>query len=351
MSGQTLVFMPVVLLVITVFFCITYNVSWYAKKRIALQEAADSAALAGARVQDMMLEAIATGNDAIAWNIGMIVNDFASLGDPAQDVQIVEDIIKRINWIQSIQGTQDFMTQDTAMAFTEAATMFAGPAAGADLTVALPASGTNLYGFSIPTSSSNPGTNVERPWWTLFAFVTRKSNTPFVPLKVLPKGGFTITEKPVVFAFGNIPRQKKDSPFEFYSPLGLPVPIIPNAQGTSLVATSAAAVYFVPWGPPMNRDWMSNSPAGSATALTCLMIPGPFWGARLDEVGAVSAKGNGIGGAVWFAQRLISKYPFAWVNGYFKTRLLGNVEGKLWNALPKTESIEMETFVESGEEL
>ena len=334
MSGQTLVFVPVVLLVITIFFCIAYNVSWYAKKRVALQEAADSAAVAGARVQGMMLEGIAVGNDAIAINVGQIAKDIASLGDIVNDADTIEDIIKRIGWIQDIKNAQDVLTGYPALYFTSTAAALAAPASGADFAFVLPPSNSSFQGVSIskplaPPASSNPSTNVTRPPWYLSLFMVRSSATSDDPL-----GPYPITEKPVVVAFANIAGK-----------LAIPVPFGPS-HGTYMVATSAAAPYFIPENEPNDRPGTAHYLKSSSLRSLALFVPGPFWGARLDEVGNQGVLGSLEGWAAYAGSYLVSKYGVAPLNAAIKNAAWGQVEDYIGGRILTADGDELD----SGEE-
>jgi hypothetical protein len=317
-EGQTMALVPVVILLITVFFCIGFNVSWYARKRIAVQQAADSAALGAARVQGMMLEDIAAGNDAIAINIAQILKDLANM---EEFWEAVPDLLKRIEWIKTIQNGQDVLGGDVGMFLPMAAAITSGMAAGADFAFACPPSSGSAFGVKLPTFSSHPQLDVERPLWTAFLFMTRKSSLPFVPAQ------FSIHEKPVVIAFSNL--EKK---------LGLPIPLSPQSQGSFLVGTSASAPYFIPWGNPADRDTMDVG-----TAVICLMIPGPFWGARLDEVGRQTWTDIVEGEAAYLGLKLLS-YGFGRLNGIWKQKLFSKVENALTTTVADENEIEMETF-------
>jgi hypothetical protein len=305
-SGQTLVLVPPVVFVITIFFCIIYNVSWYAQKRVALQEAADTGALAGARIQGMMLEGIAVGNDAIAWNIGQIFKD---LGEIEEDpVGAVEDMDKRVGWISQIQNTQDHLTGLWAPAFTMTAGALAAPASGADFAFVLPPASSNVYGYSVKTASSEPSTNVTRPWWGAFIFMLRNSATPHVPAQ------FPITEKPIVVAYSNLGQ-------DFAVPIPLSTGEIPHVrsklhlEAPYLVATSASAPYFIPENRPDERSAdLSSDPQYAFLREISLMIPGPFWGARLDQVGNQGLDESAGGWAIWAGKYIISNYVLRYIN-------------------------------------
>ena len=325
MSGQTIVLMPVVLLLITVFFCIGFNISWYAKKRIALQETADNAAISASRVQGMMLESIATGNDVIAFAFGRLVTDVGKLAEVWDIIPVIEDIIRQIEVIKQIQGYQDWLTGFSAMTFTEAAALANGAAAPnpAFSLACLPTSG-NVYGISVPTFSSNPGTKVERSFWTAYLFLLRASNTP----QVFPSG-FRIREKPVIIAWSNTDKA-----------LGFSVPLSTEAEGSTLFATSAAAPYFIPWGDPMNRN------LEEVTGMICLMIPGPFWGARLDEVGWQGWGAFGGGAANWIGKYLVSQYGINALNDVLKDKLLKKVNSRLENEISNASETELDDLAD-----
>jgi|GEM_PF-6111029 len=314
-SGQTLVFVPVVLLMIAIFFGITYNVAVYAKQRVALQEQADSAAIGAARVQGMMLESIATGNDAIVVNVGGIGTDFAKMSDPLDIPAAIEDIIKRIEWIQGIQKIQSELATDTGTIIAAGAAELSGTAAGADLIFPLPPGSSSIMGLSIPTTPSGLYLNLERSWYTAELFMVRKPQVPHVPFTTYP-----IKEKPIVIAFGNLW----------------------NDRDHMMTASSAGAVYFIPWGNPEDRLTMDPG-----TAFICMMIPGPFWGARLDEVGNLSI-GKVIGGeAAYYGWRLISKYTLQTLNTKLKDNLTYRVGNAMLDQAADANEIEMDSFSDS----
>jgi hypothetical protein len=298
-SGQTLVFAPVVLLMIAIFFGITYQVAIYAKQRVALQEQADSAAIGAARVQGMMLESIATGNDAIAVNVGGIGVDFAKMSDPINIPKAIEDIIQRIEWIRGIQGIQSEFATDTGTIIAAGAAEVSGIDAGADLIFPLPPGSSSIMGVSIPTTPSGLYLNVARSWYTAELFMIRKPEIPDLP------SDFPIKEKPIVIAFANLYHD----------------------QDHMMTASSAGAVYFIPWGDPEDRDTMDIG-----TAYICMMIPGPFWGARLDEVGNLSI-GKVIGGeAAYYGWRLVNKYTLQMLNNQLKDQLISRVGNAMLDA-------------------
>jgi hypothetical protein len=331
MSGQTLVFVPVVLLMITVFFCITYNVAWYCQQRVALQEAADSAAIGAARVQGMMLESIAAGNDAIAWNVARIITtDIPELFDPATFESALEDIVQRIEWIEKIQNVQGTLGSTYfGGALVETAAYLNGTAAGADAAFALGPSRNNIIGIEVPdTCNATPQLLVESPAvWTAFLFTMPEPQIPNEP------SSFPLEEKPVIVATshptGEIP---------------LPIPLFGN-KVSLLTATSASAPYFIPLGgDPMDREAMVGE-KNFWRGWLCLMIPGPFWGARLDEVGPLSDKSLGIGGAVWASQKVVS-YTIEKVLEFMKDTLQKRAIETLKNQVTNENEIEMETFVD-----
>jgi len=328
MSGQTLVFVPLVLLLITVFFCITYDVAWYCRQRIALQEAADSAALGAARVQGMMLESIAAGNDAIAYNVGQILTDIPKVFDPATTEAAIEDIIKRIEWIEKIQQVQGGLASVAGgVTLVEAATETNASAAGADA-FAWPPSNNNIIGIELPgVTGSHPELLLESPAvWTAWLF-TMPETKDGVPTS------FPLEEKPVVVAFSN---EEGKMP--------LPIPTFGNRY-SQLCATSASAPYFIPLGGnPMDRASMEDT--NFWRGLLCLMIPGPFWGARLDEVGPLTAESTGEGMAVWAGKKAVT-YGLDKLLDYIKDKLKADAIERLTGDVAEMNETEMETFGEN----
>ena len=337
-SGQTLIFVPVVLLMIAVFFCITYDLAWYCKKRIALQEAADSAAIGAARVQGMMLESIAAGNDAIAVNVAQILADIPKVVD--DPVGAVKDIIERTGWIKSIQGVQGALSSKAGMFLVEAAAYANGREAGADLAFVLPPSNDNFMGIDLPdTTGSHPELLVQSPAsWTLWLFTMRE------PKMIIPvPTSFPLEEKPVVVAISD---ESGEMPLGIPIWKGLAPPMFnSNKKFGMLVATSASAPYFIPLGgDPMDRAAMEDE--NSWRGVVCLMIPGPFWGARLDEVGLFTGQSLASGAAAWAGKSLLA-YGIDKLIDLMKEEITKKAATTLAEDVADENEIELETFGEN----
>jgi len=233
-----MVFFVFILVLALGLFVVSTRVAELSQQRIQLQVAADAAAMAGTRAQDLGLGFMTMANDKISYHFGRLMAD---IPNPVRWPDIPEQICA----IESLKKAQDRVGYLT-VAFAEGATIAAGIANDAG------------FCFAHPTKSSL-SLNLHRPWYLLTLFEMRN--------------GGEWTEKVVSITSTNFsPSQTIDSLIGFSQK---------NVQGYA-----ASSPFYVFQSDPRSND------LGVGWQMICMFIPGPFWQNRLVGIESIPASSN-----------------------------------------------------------
>lgn len=259
-KGQILVLFLVMMMFMLGLFALAMNVGEMARERMQVQQAADSAAMAGARVQALNMGFITLWNDRIIYRIGRLLSD---LPDPLD----WPDIPNEIDHIKKLKNQQDkalnYLSKEV-----QVASLLMSRANGA------------MLGFATPNSDyqTTMSLSIERPWWTLGLIYERK-------------GG----DIPEQITVGTINR--------FYEKLIFSDYAFNGHHKRPLVGLGTSKMYYVFEDP-------RASSIGLGWRLICTTLPGPWWQQRLVPTGEMPDKAQYMIHGLEFLHSLIVDESF-----------------------------------------